>query len=325
MADIFVRASSAAPAPLVGIAALLLLAFGMKAAAFPVNAWLPASYHAPPPAISALLAGLLTKVGVYALLRSLGMLLPGAREWLEPVLALVAIGTLVLGPLGAIAETHLRRAVGFLLIGGIGACIAGLALGNLAGLGGAVAYTLHAMLTVTALYMLAGLIEAMTGTTDTRAMGGLYAAASLPSLLFFTLLLAVAGVPPFLGFWPKLLLVDGGIARWGFGADPWALALWVAVLVNALLSLIAGARLWAHIFWRAGHEGAGSELPNPDLRPLGRTARRLGLVPTALLTLAVLGLGLFPEPLLAFAREGAKALLDPGQYVAATGLAEVAP
>jgi multicomponent Na+:H+ antiporter subunit D len=136
-------------------------------------------------------------------------------------------------------------------------------------------------------------------------------------------MLAVAGVPPFLGFWPKLLLIDGGMARWGFGADGWALALWLAVLANALLSLIAGARLWAHIFWRSGHEGPGAELPNPDLRPLGTKQRALGLVPTAVLTLLVLLLGLFPEPLLAFARAGAQGLLNPAPYIAATGLAEV--
>ncbi len=325
MADIVGRAATAAPAPLAGIAALLLLAFGMKAAAFPVNAWLPASYHAPPPALSALLAGLLTKVGVYALLRSLAMLLPGARDLLDPVIALVAIGTLVLGPLGAIAETHLRRALGFLLIGGIGATLAGLALGNEGGLAGAVAYTLHAMLTITALYLLAGLIEAMTGATDTRQMGGLYAAASLPSVLFFSLMLAVAGVPPFLGFWPKLLLIDGGFARWDFGTDPLALCLWLAVLVNALLSLIAGARLWSHIFWRPGHEGAAAELANSELVPLGRRVRWLALAPTALLAAVVLLLGLFPEPLLGFAREGATGLLDPAQFIAATGLAEAAP
>ena len=325
MADIAGVAATADPVALAGIGALLLLAFGMKAAAFPVNAWLPASYHAPPPAISALLAGLLTKVGVYALLRSLAMLMPGARDMLDPVIAVVAIGTLVVGPLGAIAETNLRRALGFLLIGGIGATMAGLALGNLGGLAGSVSYTLHAMLTITALYMLAGLIEAMTGATDTRQMGGLYGAASLPSVLFFGLMLAVAGVPPFLGFWPKLLLIDGGFARWGFGADPWALALWLAVLVNALLSLIAGARLWAHIFWRTGHEGAPAESPTAELRPLSPQARRLGLAPTVVLAAIVLALGLFPELLLGFAREGAEGLLDPARYVAATGLAEAAP
>ena len=322
MADLVGKAAEVDPVPLAGIAALLLLAFGMKAAAFPVNAWLPASYHAPPTAISALLAGLLTKVGVYALLRSLGMLLPGARELLDPVIALVAIGTLITGPLGAIAETNLRRALGFLLIGGIGATLAGLALGNLGGLAGAVAYTLHAILTMTALYMLAGLIETMTGTTDTRQMGGLYAAASLPSVLFFGLMLAVAGVPPFLGFWPKLLLIDGGFARWGFGANPWGLALWLAVLVNALLSLIAGARLWAHIFWRPGPEGVASQ--DAQLLPLGRRARWLGLGSTVVLAVIVLLLGLFPEPLLAFARAGAKGLLDPSHYIAAAGLVEAA-
>lgn len=325
MADIAGKVAAADPPALAGIGALLLLAFSMKAAAFPVNAWLPASYHAPPPAISALLAGLLTKVGVYALLRSLGMLMPAARDLLDPAIALIAIGTLVLGPLGAIAETNLRRALGFLLIGGIGATMAGLGLGNLGGMAGAVSYTLHAMLTMTALYMLAGLIEAMTGATDSRQMGGLYAAASLPSVVFFGLMLAVAGVPPFLGFWPKLMLIDGGFARWQFGADPWALALWLAVLANALLSLIAGARLWAHIFWRQGREGETSESPHPELRPLSRSERQQGLGPTLVLAAIVLAMGLFPEPLLALAREGAQGLLDPARYVAATGPVEITP
>jgi multicomponent Na+:H+ antiporter subunit D len=325
MADIVGRAGAANPAVMASIAALLLLAFGMKAAAFPVNAWLPASYHAPPPAISALMAGLLTKVGVYALLRALVMLLPASREVLEPVLALVAIGTLLLGPLGAIAETNLRRALGFLVIGGIGATIAGAALGNAAGLAGSATYVLHAMLTITGLYLIAGLLEAMTGETDTRRMGGIYAAASLPSLLFFVLMLAVAGVPPFLGFWPKLLLVQGGIEAWGFGGDGWALALWIAVLGNALLTLIAVSRLWAHIFWRAGHEGAVTEAPNPDLKPLAPRVRRLGLGTAGVLTFVVLALGLWPEPLLGFGRDAAAGLLQPANYVVATGLAGAAP
>ncbi len=108
-------------------------------------------------------------------------------------------------------------------------------------------------------------------------MSGLYAANSLLSMLFFVLVLAVAGVPPFLGFWPKLLLVEGGIGPVG-GADGWALALWLAVLVNALLTLIAGTRLWSHIFWRAGQEGPTAEAANAGLRPLdGAHARWLGL------------------------------------------------
>jgi multicomponent Na+:H+ antiporter subunit D len=316
MADIVVRALAAEPAIMAAIAALLLLAFGMKAAAFPVNAWLPASYHTPPAAISALMAGLLTKVGVYALLRVLAMLLPASRGVLEPVLATIAVATLILGPLGAIAETNLRRALGFLVIGGIGASLAGLALAGDVGLAGAASYVLHAMLTMTALYLLAGLIEAITGETDTRRMGGLYAATSLPALLFFVLMLAVSGVPPFLGFWPKLLLVEAGIE----GTGGWSMVLWIAVLANALLTLIAGSRLWAHIFWRPGHEDAASEAPNAELKPLGPRATVLGLGATGVLTAVVLVLGLWPEPLLGFARAAAAALLHPADYIAATGL-----
>jgi multicomponent Na+:H+ antiporter subunit D len=253
------------------------------------------------------------------------MLLPAAREVLLPVITVVSVATMLLGPLGAIAETNLRRALGFLVIGGIGATVAGLALSNEAGLAGSASYVLHAMLTITGLYLVAGLIEAITGETDTRRMGGLYAAASWPSILFFILMLAIAGVPPFLGFWPKLLLVEGGIEQWKYAADGWALALWIGVLANALLTLIAGSRLWAHIFWRAGHEDAVSEAPNPDLKPLPSRALWLGLGSVSVLTLVVLALGLWPDPLLGFGKEAAAGLLHPDQYIAATGIERGAP
>lgn len=320
MADIVRLAPAADPALTTSIAALLLLAFGMKAAAFPVNNWLPASYHTPPAAISALLAGLLTKVGVYVLLRVLAMLLPANRDLLEPVLVVVAVATAVLGPLGAIAETHLRRALGYLVIGGIGVTIAGLALANATGMAGAMTYILHAMLTMTAFYLVAGLIEDMTGETDTRRMGGLYASTTWLSVLFFILMLAAAGVPPFLGFWPKLLLVQAGVVGWETG---WQLALWLAVLANALLTLIAGSRLWSHIFWRAVDDNADGD--DRKLRPLPRRDVWLALAPASILTAAVVLLGLWPEPLLAFGKEAAAGLLDPARYVLATGLAEVTP
>ncbi|MHB1111023.1 MAG: proton-conducting transporter transmembrane domain-containing protein, partial [Devosia sp.] len=258
MADIARAAPAANPAVMASIAALLMLAFGIKAAAFPVNTWLPASYHTPPAAISALLGGLLTKVGVYALLRTLVMLLPASRDVLEPVLAMVAMLTLIIAPMGAIAETNLRRAIGFLLIGGIGAVILGIAVPDAQGVGGAAAYVLHAMLTITGLYLVAGLIEKTTGETDTRRMGGLYAANAPLSILFLILVLAISGVPPTLGFWPKLLLLEASLDGSGLltgTPDYWSLGLALCLLLNALLTLIAGTRLWAHIFWRAGHEG----------------------------------------------------------------------
>ena len=306
MADIMRVAPQANAAALTGVAALLMLAFAIKAAAFPVNAWLPASYHAPSVVVSALFAGLLTKVGAYALLRSLVVILPASSDLLEPVLVTLAVGTLLVAPLGAIAETNLRRAIGFLVIGGIGAVLAGLAMPTLAGVSGAATYIFHAMLTMTALYLVAGLIEQRTGQVDTRLMGGIYAVSAPLSLLFGLVLLATAGVPPLLGFWPKLLLLQAG-----FGEGDWVGGLLAtALLVNAVLTLIAGSRLWAHIFWR------DAPAPAAQQRQGGVT-----LVATCLIVGLIVAIGLWPNPLLEAMNRGAADMLESSRYSAAFGLA----
>ena len=311
MADILQVAPQANPAAMAGIAALLLLAFGMKAAAFPVNAWLPASYHTPPAVISALFAGLLTKVGIYAMLRSMVVLLPGSRDLLEPVLVVITVLTLLIAPLGAIAETNLRRAIGFFVIGGVGSVLAGIAVPSLAGVSGAGFYVFHAILTMTAFYLVAGLIESSTGETDTRRMGGLYAASTPLSVLFFVLVLATAGVPPFLGFWPKLLLLQAGL-----GEGDWMGGLVAtALVINAVLTLIAGSRLWSHIFWRSAPEGSA--------RPAQAHWLRFGA--TGALVAVVVAAGLWPNGLFEALRLGAPDLLDPSRYVAAIGLAGGTP
>lgn len=333
MADIIRVAPEADPVALSGVAALFLLALGMKAAAFPVNAWLPASYHTPDPTVSALFGGLLTKVGVYAIIRILVELLPGsvAHEIatvegppfapfqfsisLDLVIGLVAGATLILAPLGAMAETNLRRALGFLVIGGIGAMLAGVALadpaqGAYGGVLGAAMYALHSMLTITGLYLVGGLIERSTGTTDTRRMGGLYQFSSPLSILFICLVFAVSGLPPFLGFWPEFVLVQAGLSSGNF----WLTA---AILLNAFLTVIAGSRLWSHIFWRNGREGDQSEAPNPDLKPLMRRDRWWGLVPAATLALGIVLLGLWPTPLFIAGRIAAIGVIDPTAYVEA--------
>jgi multicomponent Na+:H+ antiporter subunit D len=310
MADIIGKAGSANPAAMTAVAALLLLAFGMKAAAFPVNAWLPASYHAPPAAVAALFAGLLTKVGLYALLRSLVMLLPASRDLLEPVIALVAIGSMLLGPLSAIGETNLRRAIGFLLIGGIGVAMVGIALGGLGGVSGAGIYIVHSMITLSALYLTAGLIEQATGQSDVRQMGSLYASNTALSVLFLILVLAVAGVPPLLGFWPKLILLQASIANGGVLGGVAA----VALVLNAVLTTIAGTRIWAHVFWREG------ETAKPGIAAPATARDGLRYGAATVMAGLVVALGLWPNFLLAAARLGAADLLDPTRYIAAIGL-----
>lgn len=313
MSDLLRVAPSAKPVAMAGVAALLLVAFGMKAAAFPLNGWLPASYHTPPAAISALLGGLLTKVGAYALLRALVVILPGSRELLEPVLIAVAVATLLVAPLGAIAETNLRRAIGFLLIGGVGSILVGIAVPSLAGINGASLYIFHAILTMAALYLVAGLVERATGASDTRQMGGLYAGNGALSILFIVLILATAGVPPFLGFWPKLLLLEAALEEGGWTGA----LLTAAILVNAVLTLIAGSRLWAHIFWRPA--------PVPGEVVRNRTADWMGYGAAGILVVLVGAAGLWPNGLFEALAVAGPDLLDPSRYVDATGLAGATP
>jgi multicomponent Na+:H+ antiporter subunit D len=316
MADIALRAPEGNPIGVAGVVGLLLLAFGTKAAAFPVNAWLPASYHTPGPAVSALFAGLLTKVGIYALMRTMLFLFPQGAEAFGPVVLAIAVATLVVAPLGAIAETNLRRAIGFMVIGGIGVVLAGIALPGPAGVTGAGFYILHSMLTMTALYLVAGLIERVTGARDTRAMGGIYGARSWLSVMFFVLVLAAAGVPPFLGFWPKLMVIEAGIAA----ADWGAAVLVAALVVNAWLTLIAGARLWAHIFWRNAPEGPASEHERLALAKLSPRERLTGGLASLVLVGVVAMAGLWPNALFESVGVGANDMLNPERYIAAVGL-----
>ncbi len=313
MADIVQVAALAPTGAMTGIAALFLLAFAMKAAAFPLNAWLPASYHTPDAAVSALFGGLLTKVGVYALVRVMVALLPASRDVFDPVITAIAVITLLIAPLGAISQTNLRRAIGFMVIGGIGAVFAGLSAPSVRGLAGSTFYIFHAILTMSALYLVAGLIERVTQTSDTRKMGGVYAANSPISIMFIVLVFAAAGLPPFLGFWPKLLLIEAALGEWN-----WLLVF--AILANSILTTIAGSRLWAHIFWRAGHEGARSEQPNERLRKLNPKESRSALSSAAILVSTVVLFGLWPNLLFTGARIAALDLLYPERYVSAVGL-----
>jgi multicomponent Na+:H+ antiporter subunit D len=260
---------------------------------------------------------LLTKVGVYALLRTLIGLMPATRDTLDPVLTGVAALTLILAPMGAIAQTNLRRSLGFLVIGGIGAVMAGLAMPTLRGVAGATIYAFHSILTMTALYLVAGLIERITRETDTRAMGGVYKASSPLSIMFIILVFAVAGLPPFLGFWPKILLVEASL-------EDAAYLLTVCILLNSLLTAIAGTRLWSHIFWRIGREGEQSEQPNDRIVPLNRTEAGWGLVPTGLLVVGIMLIGLWPNPLFEAGRNAAIQLLQTDSYISAVGI-EVTP
>ncbi|MEZ2128991.1 MULTISPECIES: Na+/H+ antiporter subunit D [unclassified Sinorhizobium] len=301
MADIVERAKELrGSAPLMTLSALFLLAFGMKAAAFPVNFWLPASYHTPRIVVSALFAGLLTKVGVYALIRVMVMLLPVEREELSLLIAIVGAATMILGALGALAQTDIRRLLGYVVISGIGNMLAGVALGSPGGISGAIFYALHSIVLMTALYLAAGQAAKIGRGFSLALLGGLYRRNPWFAGLSFILFLAASGLPPFSGFWPKVILVKASL-----DVGAWWLA--AAILVSGFLMTIGFGRVFLLAYWRPqsadGMVAGESQLEWQAFLPL------------LLLTGLIVGFGLFPEPLFRLTQIAAANLENPEPYL----------
>ncbi len=231
------------------IQAMLLTVFALKAAAFPLAAWLPDSYPTAPAPVTAVFAGLLTKVGVYSMLRTETLLFPGNR--LGDLLMAVALASMTVGILGAVAQTDLKRLLSFTLISHIGYMVFGIGLATRDAYGGAIVYVAHHITVQTTLFLATGLIERRGGTTELTRIGGLAAAAPLLAVLFFVPAMNLAGIPPLSGFIGKLGLMRAGVEDGG----AWAWLLVVGSAVTSLLTLYVVAKVWNLAFWRAAPPG----------------------------------------------------------------------
>ena len=257
---------------------MLLIAFGIKAAVFPLSAWLPDSYPTAPAPVTAVFAGLLTKVGVYALIRTEVLLFPGGR--LDTVLLVVALVTMVVGILGAVAQDDLKRLLSFTLISHIGFMVWGVALASQTGLSAAVFYVAHHITAQTALFLVAGLMEHIGGTTSLTRLGSLARLAPGVAILFFIAAMNLGGIPPLTGFLGKLGLLQASAEA----GTPLAWTLVAGGLVTSLLTLYAMTKAWNMAFWQtAEHE--------PEPRPLPRSmaGASAGLVAMSLGLVAIAG------------------------------------
>jgi multicomponent Na+:H+ antiporter subunit D len=223
---------------------MLLIAFCIKAAVFPLSAWLPDSYPTAPAPVTAVFAGLLTKVGVYSIIRTQTLLFPGGG--LDGLLMWAGLATMIMGILGAVAQTDIRRMLSFTLVSHIGYMVFGIALGTAAGLAGAIFYVAHHIAIQTTLFLVAGLIERQGGSTSVDRLGGLAKRSPLLAVLFFVPAMNLAGIPPLSGFIGKLGLLEAGVAD----GSPLALTLVAGGVVTSLLTLLAVARIWTRAFWR---------------------------------------------------------------------------
>lgn len=288
---------------LAAIGVMFLVSFGAKAALFPLFNWLPAAYHTASMPVAAIFAGLLTKVGVYAILRLFALVYAHDVAFFGPIFAWVAAATMVFGVFGAAAHYDIRRILSFHIVSQIGYMIIGVALLTQAAIAAAILYIVHHIVVKANLFLVAGAIRRENGSFALGRCGGLWRAAPLLAIGFLIPALSLAGIPPLSGFWGKYAVVRAGIE---------AEAYWLAgiALFVGLLTLYSMIKIWNEAFWKPAPEG------------LARTAWTRGqriatYLPIALLCATTMTIGLWTEPFAALAETAAASLLDRDAYIAA--------
>ncbi|MGI8892200.1 MAG: Na+/H+ antiporter subunit D [Bacteroidia bacterium] len=289
------------------IAMLFLVSFGIKAAVFPLFFWLPASYHTPPVAISAIFAGMLTKVGVYALIRIFTLIFVNNIVYTHSIILVIAGFTMIVGVLGAIVQTDFRRILSFNLVSHIGYMIMGLALFTPLALAGSVFYVAHHILVKSNLFLVSGVVRNIKGSFDLTRLGGIYKSYPFLSVLYIIPALSLSGIPPFSGFWGKLFLIKAS-----FDKTEYVIA--IAALVAGILTLYSMIKIWSEAFWR-------KEPPEEDNADINRYSKlpminKIGILfPIILLTSLSLFIGFWAEPLFQFAMKTSEQLLNPTEYI----------
>ncbi|MEJ5998851.1 Na+/H+ antiporter subunit D [Corynebacterium sp. H130] len=322
MAHISLRMESVPAGTRTAIFAVLLIAFGIKAAVFPLYSWLPDSYPTAPALVTAVFAGLLTKVGVYAIIRARTVLFIDGR--LDHVLMWAGLFTMIFGILGAMAQNDIKRLLSFTLVSHIGYMIMGITFATPHGLSGAIFYAVHHILVQTALFLVVGLIERQAGSSSLRSLGSLAYTAPLLAVLYLIPALNLGGIPPFSGFLGKVILVEAAAERGGFMA--WLLV--AGAVITSLLTLYTMILVWSKAFWRDradapdGHLATARPTPLSDVQDMVSLEDRadvgrmpVGMVaPTAMLVAASLLVTVLAGPLSAVTSRAADASLTVDTY-----------
>ncbi len=288
------------------IGLLFLLAFGMKGGVFPLFFWLPASYHTAPMPIAAIFAALLTKVGVYAIIRTFTLIFTEDAGFFPAAIGVIAGATMITGVLGAAAHYDVRRILSFHIISQIGYMLMGLAIYTPLAVTGSILYIVHHIVVKANLFLIAGAMRQVGGSFQLKSLGGLYHARPLLAVLFLVPALSLAGLPPFSGFWGKLLVIDASLR-----SEHYVLA--AVALVVGLLTLYSMMKIWLEAFWRP----APSRADDRPGKPFSEARLAILMVPIVILAGLTMTIGIWTEPFVAMAAQAAEELLDRRAYIAA--------
>ncbi len=281
-----------------GIGAWFFVVFGTKAAVFPLFSWLPDSYPTAPTTITAVFAGLLTKIGIYAMIRF--HTLTGMDD-LGPVMLLIAGVTMIVGGLGALAQADVKRILSFHIISQIGYMLMGLGLFSAAGTTAAILFLIHQMPVKTVLFLVGGLIENDQGTSTLERSGGMAARRPVIAAMFAIPALSLAGIPPFSGFAAKLAVITAAI-------DEDAVAIAAVALLAGALTLLSMAKIWLGVFW-------GPTAENLSPVPTKRRNQRIMMAATGLAVAGTLAISLLAGVLFDLSDRASRDLRSPGAYI----------
>jgi len=311
-ADLSVKLSSfdVLPPSLTMVAHLLLVAFGVKAGLFPLFYWLPASYHNPPIPVIALFAGLLTKVGLYSLIRVFTFIFPHSGTSTFHWIWWLSVLTMIVGVIGAVSKMSIRRILSVHIISQVGYVTLGLALKSPVAIAAAIYYMVHNMFAKTNLFLISGVVESESGTDYLKKTGGLFKSHLWLSVLFLVSALGLAGIPPLSGFFAKLFLVKAAIAQ----DELWSVAAALGVSVFTLFSMI---KIWNYAFWKnPPADGVSDAEAKKAIQPsFARSIFTPQMISVTLLAGFVLGMGVFAGPLWELSLKAANGLTDTKAYV----------
>jgi multicomponent Na+:H+ antiporter subunit D len=311
LADLSEKAGALPPVVQTGMSLLMIVVFGVKAAMVPLHFWLPDSYPNAPVAVTAVFAGLLTKVGVYALIRTQTLVFD--HQGPLTVLLVIAMATMLVGGFGAIVQDDLNRLLSFLLVSHIGYMLFGLALFSRLGMTGVILYVVHHITVQAGLFLVGGLVTRQTGTVSLHGMSGVSKSYPLIAALFALPALSLAGVPPFSGFVAKIVLLQAGVAS----GSVMGYLLSAAAIVASLLTLYAMARVWVLGLWGKPAEPHADPDPNDDVIVGTASTSRTMTSATGILVAAGVLIALLAGPLAGISERAAAEVMDPGRYRAA--------
>lgn len=307
MADLANKiAGSDSPGLVTAISMLFMVSFSIKAAMFPLFFWLPASYHTPPVAVSAIFAGLLTKVGVYTLLRFFTLIFIQDVAYTHHILLWAAGLTMLTGVLGAASQNEVRKILSFHIVSQIGYMVMGLALFTPLAIVGSVFYIVHHIIVKTNLFLVAGVASRLTGSFELSKMGGLWRHYPWLGALFLIPAFSLAGFPPLSGFWAKLTLIYAGLEIESY-------PIVIVALVVGLLTLFSMTKIWAAAFWSPM---ADDKIDISDFRKvITKWDLTLLVIPMVILAALTVTIGLYAQPFYEVSLEAAEQLLNPSIYI----------